>query len=210
MNETLIIRDLNTQEYLSIWHKMRQFTIERTSSTIDEVWFVEHLPVYTQGYSGKKEHILSDTEIPIIQTDRGGQITYHGPGQLMIYTLINLRRKILSVHRLVNLLEQIIIDTLNILGLKAIQKSNAPGIYINQDKICSIGLRIKNGCSYHGLALNVDLNLSPFKNINPCGFNNIKMAKLDDFGIINSRQELIDIISLNIKNTFNYNKIDKI
>ena len=164
---------------------MREFTDQRTASTPDEIWLCEHEPVFTQGQNGKAEHILAAGDIPVVQTDRGGQVTYHGPGQLMVYTLIDLRRKKFNVRQLVTLIEQSVIDFLASLGITAVAKSDAPGVYVADKKIGSIGLRIRRGCSYHGIAFNVALDLAPFTRINPCGFKNLEMTQLSSLSSIN-------------------------
>lgn len=160
---------------------MQQFTNQRTENTIDELWLLEHAPVFTQGQNGKAEHVLNPGEIPIIKTDRGGQVTYHGPGQLMVYTLIDIKRKKLNTREYVSLLEKSVIDYLSSMNLSAYAKLEAPGVYINEQKICSIGLRIRRGYAYHGIAFNVNMNLEPFTRINPCGFANLKMTQLVSF-----------------------------
>ena len=183
-HNTLIIRWLPKQEYHSCWLAMREFTDQRTASTPDEIWLCEHEPVFTQGQNGKAEHILAAGDIPVVQTDRGGQVTYHGPGQLMVYTLIDLRRKKFNVRQLVTLIEQSVIDFLASLDITAVAKSDAPGVYVDDKKIGSIGLRIRRGCSYHGIAFNVALDLSPFTRINPCGFKNLEMTQLSSLSPI--------------------------
>lgn len=183
-NSNIIIRWLPRQEYHSCWVAMREFTDQRTDITPDEIWLCEHEPVFTQGQNGKPEHILNPGSIPIVQTDRGGQITYHGPGQLMVYTLIDLRRKKFNVRQLVSLLEQSVIDLLAAEGAIAQAKADAPGVYVAGKKICSIGLRIRRGCSYHGIAFNINLDLSPFQRINPCGFKNLEMTQLSSLSPI--------------------------
>jgi len=185
-----IIRNKGLQNYQPIWQAMLQFTQTRTADTRDELWIVEHPPVYTFGLNVKAEHLLERTDIPIVNSDRGGQITYHAPGQLIIYTLLNIERLQLNVRQLVTLLEQGMITTLAQYGLNATAKLNAPGVYVDNKKIGSIGLRIKKGCSYHGLSLNNTLDLTPFKSINPCGFKDLEVTKLQDFGVNISNQEL--------------------
>ncbi|MBA3660163.1 MAG: lipoyl(octanoyl) transferase LipB [Gammaproteobacteria bacterium] len=173
------VRWLGSQNYLKTWDAMKAFTQMRDSDTIDEIWLLEHEPVYTQGQNGKPEHILNPGDIPIVKTDRGGQVTYHGPGQLMIYILMDLKRKKFSIRDLVSNLELTIIDFLQTLSITAFAKREAPGIYLAEHrKIASIGLRIKRGCAYHGLAFNIDLDLAPFSQINPCGFANLQMTTL--------------------------------
>lgn len=185
-----IIRNKGLQNYQPIWQAMLQFTQTRTADTRDELWIVEHPPVYTFGLNVKAEHLLERTDIAIVNSDRGGQITYHAPGQLIIYTLLNIERLQLNVRQLVTLLEQGMITTLAQYGLNATAKLNAPGVYVDNKKIGSIGLRIKKGCSYHGLSLNNTLDLTPFKSINPCGFKDLEVTKLQDFGVNISNQEL--------------------
>lgn len=178
---SLLIRELIASDYPPIWNAMRLFTDQRKEDTQDEVWLLEHRPVFTQGLAGKPEHVIDPKEIPVVQTDRGGQITYHGPGQLMVYTLFDLRRLKLGPHQLVRKLEQTVIDLLASYGISACGRSDAPGVYVDDAKICSIGLRIRRGCSYHGIALNVNMDLAPFAYINPCGFRGLKMTQLRDF-----------------------------
>ena len=185
-----IIRNKGLQDYQATWQAMLQFTQARTLKTSDEIWIVEHPSVYTFGLNVKTEHLLEQTTIPIVNSDRGGQVTYHGPGQLVFYTLLNIERLGLNVRQLVTLLEQVMISTLAQYGLNAMAKATAPGVYIDNKKIGSIGLRIKKGCSYHGLSLNNTLDLTPFKSINTCGFKDLEVTKLQDFGINISNQEL--------------------
>ena len=185
-----IIRQLGLQDYQQTWQAMLKFTQTRTTDTRNEIWVVEHPPVYTFGLNVKPEHLLRQTTLPVVNSDRGGQITYHAPGQLIIYTLFNIERLELNIRQLVTLLEQAMISTLAQYGLNAISKADAPGVYINNKKIGSIGLRIKKGCSYHGLSLNNTLDLTPFKSINPCGFKGLEVTKLQDFGVNINNQEL--------------------
>jgi lipoyl(octanoyl) transferase len=181
IQNALTMRWLGWQDYSTCWQAMQKFTNERSAETMDEIWFLEHHPVFTQGQNGKPEHILNAGDIPIVQTDRGGQVTYHGPGQLMVYFLIDLRRKHLNVRALVSALEQSIVDLLNEFNVNAYAKCDAPGVYIDEKKICSIGLRIRKGCSYHGIAFNIAMDLEPFKRINPCGFQSLQMTQLIDY-----------------------------
>lgn len=169
------------QPYSDIFDKMKAFTINRTHNTTNEVWLMEHLPVFTQGQAGKAEHILNTGDIPIIQSDRGGQVTYHGPGQLMIYFLWDLKQFGLGVRQLVCQLEQFVIDLLTRYLITAHRMPKAPGIYVDQKKIASIGLRVKKGACYHGISLNVSMDLTPFSYINPCGFENLQMTQIADF-----------------------------
>lgn len=180
MSTSLLVRDLGRQEYQAVWAAMRDFTDQRTADTDDELWLVEHPPVFTQGQAGKAEHLLAPGDIPVIPTDRGGQVTYHGPGQLVAYPLLNLRRRGLGARDIVTLLENTLIDTLAGYGVLAAADPKAPGVYVGGRKIASIGLRIRRGCSYHGIALNIDLDLAPFRRINPCGYAGLEMVRLCD------------------------------
>jgi lipoyl(octanoyl) transferase len=185
-----IIRELGLQPYEAIWRDMQQFTQERTEETPDEIWVLEHLPVYTLGLNGKQEHLLNPGDIPIIQSDRGGQVTYHGPGQLIIYTLLDIKRLKLGIRQLVTLLEQSMVTALAEFGITAIAKPEAPGVYVNNKKIGSIGIRIKNNASYHGISLNNNMDLTPFYHINTCGFRDLQVTQLADFGVSVSTTEL--------------------
>lgn len=180
-NEKIQIKKLGRRDYFSVWEKMKAFTEHRDGNTPDEIWIVEHLPVFTQGMAGKPEHVLNPKDIPVVQTDRGGQVTYHGPGQLVIYLLIDLRRKKIGVKNFVEILENSVIDLLAEYHIKANAKEDAPGVYVDNKKICSIGLKIKKGCSYHGIAFNINMDLEPFSRINPCGFSQLKMTQLSEY-----------------------------
>ena len=169
---------------------MQQFTQKRTDETNDEVWILEHLPVYTLGLNGKTEHLLNPGDIPVIQCDRGGQVTYHGPGQLVVYTLLDIKRLKLGIRQLVTLLEQAMITTLAQFDIAAVAKPEAPGVYVNDKKIGSIGIRIKNNASYHGISLNNNMDLSPFNHINTCGFKDLRVTQLADFGVNISTADL--------------------
>ncbi len=180
----MIVKRLGRVEYEPALEAMRVFTAERVKDTPDEIWLLEHPPVYTLGQAGKPEHLLrNDRDIPLVKIDRGGQITYHGPGQLVAYLLIDLARRNMKVRELVALMEQAIIDTLADYGLAAERREGAPGVYIDGAKIAALGLRVRKGCSYHGLALNVDVELSPFTGINPCGYEGLKTIRMKDFGV---------------------------
>lgn len=179
----LLLKCLGQVDYLPTLTAMQNFVTQGTEQTSDEIWLLEHPPTLTQGQAGQAEHLLIPTDIPVIQVDRGGQITYHGPGQLVAYTLIHLPRRKLKVRELVNLLEEATLRTLSDFGLTAHRQPGAPGIYVHGEKIASLGLRIKNGWSYHGLALNIHMDLSPFQTINPCGYPGLKVVQLHDFGI---------------------------
>lgn len=172
-----------TVEYLRCWRDMQAFTEARTPVTPDELWFLEHPPVYTLGRNGKDEHLLDPGTIPVLRVDRGGQVTYHGPGQLVVYTLLDLRRRQLGVQSLVNRLEQAVIDLLSGHAIHAERRSGAPGVYVDGCKIAALGLRVRRGCSFHGLSLNVNMDLSPFTRINPCGYHGLQVTQLADLGI---------------------------
>jgi len=180
---TIKIRQLGVQDYTSCWQSMQEFTLARDENTTDEMWIVEHPAVFTLGLNGKPEHLLQSSDIPLVNTDRGGQITYHGPGQLVIYSLIDIKRRGLGVRQLVTILETAMIDALSQYGLIAQAKAEAPGVYIGEQKIGAVGLRIKKGGSYHGLSLNNDMDLSPFSLINPCGYKGLQVTQLSDFGV---------------------------
>ena len=177
----ITIRNLGLKPYHSVWDSMKQFTLSRDEHTTDEVWLLEHPAVYTQGQAGKPEHILHHNNIPIVQSDRGGQVTYHGPGQLVAYVLIDLRRRHMGIRTLVSHLEQIVITVLQKFDIIAETRCGAPGVYVGEKKIASIGLRVKNGCTYHGIALNVAMDLQPFTDINPCGYAKLHMTQMRDF-----------------------------
>ena len=177
----ITIRNLGMQPYLDVWEQMKNFTSARIENTPDELWLLEHPPVYTQGQAGKAEHVLNSNAIPIVQSDRGGQVTYHGPGQLVAYVLMDIRRKHLGIRTLVSCLEQILISVLDHYEIKGAIRCGAPGVYVENKKIASIGLRVKNGCTYHGIALNVAMDLTPFSGINPCGFAKLEMTQISDY-----------------------------
>jgi lipoyl(octanoyl) transferase len=176
----LVVRHLGLADYLPTLEAMRRFTAERDESTPDEIWLLQHPRVFTQGQAGKAEHLLAPGDIPVIQVERGGQVTYHGPGQLVAYLMLDLRRKKLGVRELVTAMEQALVDVLAGYGIEAAPKADAPGVYVAGDKIASLGLRVRNGCSFHGLALNVDMDMAPFQRINPCGYAGLKMIQLRD------------------------------
>jgi lipoyl(octanoyl) transferase len=179
-----IIRHLGQADYQATWERMQQFTQVRTAQTADELWFLEHPPVFTLGMAGRREHLLAPGNIPVVSTDRGGQVTYHGPGQLVVYTLIDLRRAGLGVRDLVTALEQSVIHYAATLGVTATARREAPGVYVAGRKLASVGIRIRRGCSYHGLALNVNMDLEPFQRINPCGYAGLAMVQLSDIAAV--------------------------
>jgi lipoyl(octanoyl) transferase len=181
---TLRVRRLGLRDYEPVWRAMQDFTDHRDDDTPDEVWLVQHPPVFTQGQAGKAEHVLAPGDIPVVQVDRGGQVTYHGPGQIVAYPLLDLRRKGLGVRELVNRIEQAIIDVLKRYGVRGERVCGAPGIYVDGRKIASLGLRIRRGRSFHGLAFNIDMDLEPFRRINPCGFEGLQVVQLSDFASV--------------------------
>ena len=193
--ETIVVKHLGRRDYEPVWREMQQFTDQRDQNTLDELWLVEHPPVFTQGLAGKAEHILAAGDIPVIQVDRGGQVTYHGPGQIVAYPMINLRRHGIGVKSLVFGIEQAIIDTVAHYGVEAARKDNAPGVYVDGAKIASLGLRIRKACSFHGLAFNIDMDLEPFMRINPCGFSGLEVIQLanlaDGVNLATVEQQLI-------------------
>ncbi|MCF6288332.1 MAG: lipoyl(octanoyl) transferase LipB [Proteobacteria bacterium] len=174
------IKYLGLSEYEPIWRAMQKFTNNRDGNTLDELWAVEHPPVFTQGQAGKAEHILNAGEIPIIQVDRGGQITYHGPGQIVIYPLIDLRRHKIGIKKLITGIEQALIQTMMLYKIIAKRREQAPGVYVDNKKIASLGLRVRKGCTFHGLAFNIHMDLEPFLRINPCGYAGLEVTQLSD------------------------------
>ena len=166
------------QDYLKTWEEMKSFTENRNSDTLDELWTLEHNSVFTQGLSGKSKHLLKDTQIPIIQSDRGGQITYHAPGQLIIYCLIDIKRLGIGIKKMVSMIEQSLIELLSSYEITAHTLKGAPGVYVNNSKIAALGLKVKHGRTYHGLSLNIDMDLSPYNLINPCGYNDLKVTQM--------------------------------
>ena len=195
----LIVRDLGLQEYQPVWQAMQDFTAKRDETTPDELWCLEHPPVFTMGLNGKDEHLLNIKNIPVINIDRGGQVTYHGPGQLVIYTLIDLARLNIGVKDLVNSIEKAIITLLKKHDINALEKEGAPGVYVEEKKIAALGLRIKRNKSYHGLSLNINMDLSPFQQINPCGYAGMAVTQLknlkDDIDSEKVKSDLITLLS---------------
>jgi lipoyl(octanoyl) transferase len=177
-------------DYLSAWQAMKDFTASRTAETADEIWLLQHPPVYTQGIAGRPEHLLHNNGILVIRTDRGGQITYHGPGQIIAYLLLDLRRLKLGVRDLVKKMEGAVVDLLQDYGLRASGSADAPGVYVDGAKVAALGLKIKNGCCYHGLALNVDMDLLPFAAINPCGYSRLRVTQTRDLGVADGLEVL--------------------
>ncbi len=178
VNQPLTFEDLGTVDYESTWSAMNAFTLGRDENQEDECWFLQHNPVFTLGQAGKPEHILNPHQIPVVNTDRGGQVTYHGPGQLVAYLLVDIKRRKIGIRQLVDLIENSIIELLDGYGIVAATRKGAPGVYVDEKKIAALGLRIKQGCSYHGLSLNVDMDLEPFSYINPCGYPGMSVTQL--------------------------------
>lgn len=179
----LVVRQLGRVEYEPVWRAMQDFTARRDAESPDELWLLEHPPVYTLGQAGKPEHLIAPTDIPVVPIDRGGQITYHGPGQLVVYLLVDLKRRGYGVRELVTRMEQAVIDLLARHDVTAVRQAGAPGVYVDGAKIAALGLRVKRSCTYHGLALNVDMDLSPFAAINPCGYAGLAVTQCRDLGI---------------------------
>lgn len=208
MDNRLVVRKLGRKDYLPVWQAMHDFTDSRTDGTTDEVWLVEHNPVFTQGQAGKEEHLLNPGDIPVVQSDRGGQVTYHGPGQLVAYFLINLRRKKLGVRDLVTHIENLVIQTLGAYNIDSAARADAPGVYVDNQKICSLGLRIRKGCSFHGLALNINMDLSPFQRINPCGYAGMKMIQVSQLGGPDNMANVEDELIKQLVNILDYEHVE--
>ena len=194
----LIVRRLGLQEYQPLFKSMRYLAEHIEPNRADEIWLLSHKPVYTQGQAGAAEHILDPGNIPVVQIDRGGQVTYHGPGQLVCYLLLNMRRRKFGVRELVDTIESAVLRTLSEFGIEARTKPKAPGVYVKDAKIAALGLRIKNGLSYHGLSLNVGMDLKPFAQINPCGFENLEVVQIADF--VEKRENLLRDVSNSLSN----------
>lgn len=192
---TILVKHLGLVDYVSTWQAMQDFTSQRDPQSDDEIWLLEHPPVYTQGLAGKPEHLLAATSIPVIKTDRGGQITYHGPGQLVAYVLYDLKRAGMSVRELVRRIEQALIDVLQDYGITASRKTSAPGVYVHGAKIAALGLRVRRGCSYHGLSFNVAMDLAPFSAINPCGYAGLEVTDLARLGVRASMSEVTNALT---------------
>lgn len=187
---TVTVKNMGTIEYLTAWQAMKNFTAQRTRETPDEIWLLEHPPVYTQGIAGKPEHLLFPSQIPVIKTDRGGQITYHGPGQIILYLLLDLHRWRLNIRQLVRKMEGAVIDLLSEYDVVAQGDENAPGVYVDGAKIASLGLKIRRGACYHGIAFNADMDLTPFTAINPCGYRGLRVTQAKDLGIADCKEML--------------------
>lgn len=209
----LILRPLETAPYTAVWERMQHFTAERTPETHDELWLLEHPPVYTLGRAARPEHLHDPGEIPVLQVDRGGQVTYHGPGQLLCYPLLDLQRARLGVRRLVELLEDAVIELLAQYDVPGERRTGAPGVYVAGRKLAALGLRVRHGCCYHGLSLNVDMELEPFSRIDPCGYRGLEVTRLRDLGIpltlAESGERLAQLLAARLGSTLNSaNSID--
>lgn len=205
--QTVRVRQLGRREYTPVWQAMQQFTLQRSGDTPDEIWLVEHPPVFTLGLNGKQHHILEAGDIPVISTDRGGQVTYHGPGQLVAYLLLDLKRLDLGVRAIVSLIEQSIVALLGDYAVQAQSRQDAPGVYVNGAKIAALGLRIKQGCCYHGLALNIDMDLEPFSRINPCGFADMPITQLTTLGITDGMPTVATKLLTHITGQVGYHQV---
>ena len=188
--DLIVVRPLGLREYEPLWRGMQQYTEKRSPQSADEIWFTEHPPVFTLGLNASRDHLLAPGDIPVLQVDRGGQVTYHGPGQLMIYPLVDLKRAGLGVRDMVTALEQSVVDLLAGLGIDAASRGDAPGVYVDERKVASVGLRVRRGACYHGMALNIDVDLEPFSRINPCGFSDLEVTDLATLGVAASRTEI--------------------
>jgi len=202
----LIVRRLGVLDYQPVWRAMQAFSKTRSSADPDEFWVLQHQPVFTLGQAGRREHILADTGgIPIVKVDRGGQVTYHGPGQVVVYTLLDLRRRKLAVRALVTALEQAVMALLDKLGIAATTRVGAPGVYVRERKIAALGLRVSAGCSYHGLSFNVAMDLAPFSLIDPCGYRGLEVTQLSELGVGLVPEEVGDLLSDELQVQLGYN-----
>ncbi|MEN8205740.1 MAG: lipoyl(octanoyl) transferase LipB [Pseudomonadota bacterium] len=199
----LVIRQLGQVDYETAWHDMQTFTNSRDHNTPDELWFLEHPPVFTLGRNGKQEHLHNTGVIPVISTDRGGQVTYHGPGQLLVYPLLNINRRQLGVQSLVRILEQAVIGLCANYSIEAHRRDKAPGVYVDGHKLAALGLRIRKGCSFHGLSLNIDMDLTPFSMIDPCGYADMEVTQLRDLGVESSMKTITGQFQTHLENLLN-------
>ena len=205
---SLLIRHYDQCDYLETYQEMVEFNSNQSASTEDEIWFLQHPPVYTLGLAGKTEHVLDPGMIPVVRSDRGGQVTYHGPGQLLAYLLLNLQHRHIGIKALVERIEQAVIELLAAFNLQGERKVRAPGVYIDGRKIAALGIRVRNGCSYHGLALNVDLDLAPYQGINPCGYPGLQVTRLVDYGVQLSAHEIAVIFQPYLLRNLGYDASD--
>jgi len=190
ISQQLIVRYHGMVDYVDTWQAMKAFVDDRSGNTIDELWVLEHPAVFTLGQAAKQEHLLGTGDIPVVQSDRGGQVTYHGPGQIVIYLMLDLKRRNMGPRSLVQAIENSIIKLLKVLGIEAGVIKGQPGVYVDGEKIASLGLRIRHGCSFHGLSFNVDMDLEPFRRINPCGIEGLEVTQLIDLGVQTGLQEI--------------------
>lgn len=208
--DDIFVRRFGFVEYLPVFEEMQAFSAERDEQVVDQLWIVQHHPVYTLGRNGKPEHVLNPGVIPLVQVDRGGQVTYHGPGQIVIYLMLDIRRKQLGVRQVVTAMENAIVSVLASININAYPKPEAPGVYVDQKKIASLGLRIKNGKSYHGLALNVDMDLSPFQGINPCGYEGLQVTQVKDESENTDFSRIEGLLVQALANELNYKKVKEL
>lgn len=208
LQQRIVLRQLGLQPYEPVSRAMHLFTDNRTPDTQDEIWLVEHQKVFTQGQAGKAEHVLLPGDIPVIQSDRGGQVTYHGPGQQVMYVMVDLKRKKMGVRQLVTAIEQTVVDTLAHFSIEAYPRADAPGVYVDHKKICSLGLRIRKGCSLHGLALNINMDLEPFLRINPCGYAGLQMTQVSQEKPGVSVDDVMPVLVKSFNNLLNYQQVD--
>ena len=208
MNDRLSVRRLGLAGYEPVWRDMQSFTDSRDASSGDELWLVQHPPVFTQGQAGKAEHVLAPGDIPVIQVDRGGQVTYHGPGQIVAYPLVDIKRKGITVREFVNRIETAIIDVLAQYRVKGERIEGAPGIYVSGDKIASLGLRVRRGCTFHGMAFNIDMDLEPFQRINPCGYAGLQVTQLSALAPVDF-QEVEDRLIDSLAQHLGYSEVNE-
>ncbi len=206
-NESLTIRHLGMRDYTQVWREMLDFTKQRTTGSDSEIWIVEHPPVFTQGQAGKPEHLLDGGEIPVVHSDRGGQITYHGPGQLVCYLLLDLQQIDMGIRSLVNNIEEAIIQLLYEQGITATRQPGAPGVYVDAAKIAAIGLRVKKQCTYHGLSLNVNMDLQPFSRINPCGYPGLAVTDMATLGVTTDVPSVADKLTVKLAMLLGYTSV---
>lgn len=209
MTNRLYLRRLEIADYEPVWREMQAFTDSRDKQTPDQLWLVQHPPVFTQGQAGKAEHVLAPGDIPVIQVDRGGQVTYHGPGQIVAYPLIDIRRKGIGVREFVNRIEEAIIGVLSRHGVQGQRVEGAPGIYVDGNKVASLGLRVRRGCTFHGLAFNIDMDLEPFLRINPCGYAGLRVTQLSDLAVVTFEQAEQELVE-NLARQLGYSEVEEL